>query len=45
MTIKGKKLDGCGYIHPEVLKSKKELEDWIYLTLDFNERAKSSKKK
>ncbi len=45
MVMKGKKLNGYCYIDPGGLKSKKDFEYWINLCLDYNERAKISKKK
>lgn len=45
MIMKDKELKGYGYIHPDVLKSKKDFEYWLTLALDFNAKAKSSKKK
>jgi hypothetical protein len=45
MMMKGKELKGYCYINPIGIKSKKDFEYWINLCLDYNERAKSSKKK
>ena len=45
MIMKGKEYKGYCYIHPEGFKSKKDFEYCVNLCLDFNERAKSSKKK
>ncbi len=45
MLMKGKELKGYCYINPIGFRSKEEFEYWIDLCLDFNERAKSSKKK
>ena len=44
MTMKGKELKGYCYVSPEGFKGKKDFEYWITLCLDFNEKAKSSKK-
>ena len=44
MIMKGKEYKGYCYISPDGLKSKKDFEYWINLCLDFNEKAKSSKK-
>jgi hypothetical protein len=44
MIMKGKELKGYGYITPIGCKSKKDFEYWVALCLDYNERAKSSKK-
>ena len=45
MVMKGKEYKGFGYVDPDGFKSKKDFEYWVNLWLDFNERAKSSKKK
>lgn len=45
MIMKGKEYKGYCYIDPIGCKSKKEFEYWVDLCLDFNERAKSSRKK
>jgi len=45
MIMRGKELKGYCYVSPIGLKSKKDFEYWISLCLDFNKRAKSSKKK
>lgn len=44
MIMKGTKYKGYCYIEPPGFKTKKDLEYWINLCLDFNEKAKSSKK-
>jgi hypothetical protein len=44
MIMKGKELRGYCYINPIALKSKNDLEYWVHLCLDYNKRAKSSKK-
>lgn len=44
MIMKGKELKGYCYINPTGLKSKKDFEYWMDLCLEFNARAKSSKK-
>lgn len=44
MIMKGKELKGYCYINPTGLKSKKDFEYWVDLCLEFNGRAKSSKK-
>jgi hypothetical protein len=44
MIMKGKELKGYCYVEPIGFKSKKDFEYWINLCLDFNEKAKSSKK-
>ncbi len=45
MIMKEKKLNGYCYIDPGGFESKKDFEYWINLCLDYNERAKISKKK
>jgi len=44
MKMKGKEYKGFCYVSPDGIKTKKNFEYWINLCLDFNERAKSSKK-
>ena len=44
MVMKGKEMNGYCYVSPEGLKTKKELDFWIKQCLDFNDRAKRSKK-
>jgi hypothetical protein len=45
MIMKGKEYKGYCYIDPSGFQSKKNLEYWINLCLDYNERAKIYKKK
>lgn len=45
MIMKGKQLRGYCYVGEEGYKSKANFEYWLNLCLDFNEKAKSSKKK
>ena len=45
MIMKGKELKGYCYVQPIGFKSKKDFEYWVKLCLDYNERAKSLKKK
>lgn len=45
MIMKGKELKGYCYVNPIGFTSKKELVFWIQLCLDFNSKAKSSKKR
>jgi TfoX/Sxy family transcriptional regulator of competence genes len=45
MIMKGKELKGYCYVNPMGFQSKTEFEYWVNLCLDYNERAKSSKKK
>jgi TfoX/Sxy family transcriptional regulator of competence genes len=44
MIMKKKNLPGYCYVSPERCSTKKELAAWISLCLDFNDRAKASKK-
>jgi len=44
MIMKGKELKGYCYIHPTGFRSEQAFRYWVDLCLDFNERAKSSKK-
>lgn len=44
MIMKGRELKGYGYISEEGIKSKKDFDYWVGLSLDFNKRAKASKK-
>ena len=43
MMMKGKEYIGYCYVEPIGVKSKKDLECWINLCLDFNSKAKKSK--
>jgi TfoX/Sxy family transcriptional regulator of competence genes len=45
MMFTGKPMKGFVFVGPEGTGAKKELNDWIDLALDFNSRAKASKKK
>ena len=45
MVMKGRKYKGFCYVHPEGIKTKKNFEFWLNLCLDFNNKAKPSKKK
>jgi TfoX/Sxy family transcriptional regulator of competence genes len=45
MIMKGKQLRGYCYVGEEGYKSKTNFEYWLKLCLDFNEKAKASKKK
>jgi TfoX/Sxy family transcriptional regulator of competence genes len=44
MIMKGKEVKGYCYVHPFGFKSKKDFEYWINLCLDYNKKAKASKK-
>ena len=45
MDFTGRPMKGFVFIGPEGTKSKKDLEYWLNLALDFNKQAKASKKK
>ncbi len=45
MIFTGRPMKGYVFISDEGMRSKKEFEYWISLCLDFNSRAKASKKK
>jgi len=45
MIMKNRQYKGYAYVTPEGFKSKKDLEYWVKLCLDFNQKAKASKKK
>jgi TfoX/Sxy family transcriptional regulator of competence genes len=45
VVMKGKDYKGYVYVHESVLKSQDQLNYWIGLALDFNKRAKVSKKR
>lgn len=45
MIMNGKEYKGYCYVEPIGFKSNEDFEYWINLCLDFNERAKISKKK
>lgn len=44
MTMKGKTYKGYCYVEPEGIKTNKDFDYWINRCLEFNDRAKSSKK-
>ena len=44
MIMKGREYKGFCYISPDGIKTKKNFEFWVNLCLDFNKRAKASKK-
>ncbi len=44
VEMKGRAYKGFVYVKEDVLKSKKELDYWVGLALDFNKHAKASKK-
>ena len=45
MVMKGKEYKGYCYVEPAGFTNKNDFEFWINLCLDFNGKAKSSKKK
>jgi TfoX/Sxy family transcriptional regulator of competence genes len=45
MTMKGNECIGFVYVDEDVLKTKKQLDYWINLCLEYNPHAKPSKKK
>jgi len=45
MDFTGRPMRGFVFVGPEGTKSKKDLEYWTNLALDFNKKAKSPKKK
>ncbi|MBT1703765.1 TfoX/Sxy family protein [Chryseosolibacter indicus] len=45
MTLEGKRMKGCVLIDETGMKSSKDFEYWVALCLDFNKRAKRSKRK
>lgn len=44
MVMKGKELDGYCYVDPEGFRTKKDLEYWLEICLEFNNKAKATKK-
>lgn len=44
MDFTGKVMKGYVFVDAAVLKSKRQLDFWLQLALEFNEKAKSSKK-
>jgi len=45
VKMKGREYKGYVYVNEEGIKTKKDLDYWIRLALEFNKLAKSSKKK
>ena len=45
VKMKGREYKGFVYVSEEGIKTKKDLDYWVQLSLEFNKRAKSSKKK
>lgn len=44
LVMKGRAYKGYCYVSEEGCKTKKDFEYWLHLCLDFNDKAKSSKK-
>jgi TfoX/Sxy family transcriptional regulator of competence genes len=44
MIMRDREYKGYGYISQQAIKSKKDFDYWVGLALDFNKRAKASKK-
>ncbi len=45
VKMKGREYKGYVYVSEEGIKTKKDLDYWVQLALDFNKLAKASKKK
>jgi TfoX-like protein len=45
VQMKGKEYRGYIYVSEEGIKAKKDFDFWVKLSLEFNEKAKSSKRK
>ena len=45
MNFTGRPMNGYVYVDPKALDLDNELEYWVQLCLDYNPKAKSSKKK
>ena|SRR4030095_1265281 len=45
VMMKGREYKGYVYVNEESIKTKKDIEYWVGLSLDFNKRAKASKTK
>ncbi|MEK6599945.1 MAG: TfoX/Sxy family protein [Deltaproteobacteria bacterium] len=45
MDFTGRPMKGFVYVEPEAIDSQKDLEYWVKLCLDYNPKAKRSKKK
>ncbi len=44
VIMKGREYKGFGYVMQDAIKSKKDFEFWLNLCLEFNSKAKASKK-
>jgi len=45
VVMKGREYKGYVYVHEDVVKTKKDLNYWVNLALEFNKYAKAAKKK
>jgi len=45
VIMKGKEYKGYIYVHEDVLNTKKDMAYWVQLALNFNSKAKATKKK
>ena len=45
VIMHGREYKGYVYVHTDALKTKRQLDFWIKLALDFNDRAKASRKR
>ena len=45
VKMRGREYKGYVYVNEEAIRSKKDLDHWISLALEFNKLAKASKKK
>jgi TfoX/Sxy family transcriptional regulator of competence genes len=45
MEFTGRPLKGFVFVEPDGTHSKKDLNDWVNLSLEYNKKAKSSKKR
>jgi TfoX/Sxy family transcriptional regulator of competence genes len=45
VVMQGRVMNGFIYVYEDALKTKKELAYWVKLAMDYNPKAKSSKKK
>jgi len=45
MIMRGKELKGYCYVQPIGFQKEKDLQYWVKICVDFNEKAKSSKRK
>lgn len=45
VVMKGREYKGYVYVHESVLKTKKQIDYWVRLALDFNPKAKATVKK